>query len=245
MFSAVCSALASTRPPSTGHRISHRRREASGGVCARFPPKHRRASPRQNRAMRVQLTASLRAVAPSTSVQRSPASRPGVAYRAAATAPMRTVCSANWLATLGPTRRRARKNPRSTADTAIHGRPSADSRSAPAARTSPSHHLAASPARPACAAMASTPSPAPSASRRRSMPRADAASRLSSSVSRRVAAAEMPAVASVTNSPYTASTSWYRPMPSPPSALASPMRSPSPARRSTTSDPVSRAAFFQ
>ena len=189
--------------------------------------------------MRVQLTASLRAVAPSTSVQRSPASRPGVAYRAAATAPMRTVCSASWLATLGPTR------PRSTADTAIHGRPSADSRSAPAARTSPSHHFAASPARPACAAMASTPSPAPSASRRRSMPRADAASRLSSSVSRRVAATEMPAVASVTNSPYTASTSWYRPMPSPPSALASPMRSPSPARRSTTSDPVSRAAFFQ
>ena len=61
----------------------------------------------------------------------------------------------------------------------------------------------------------------------------------------RAEATLMPAVASETNTMYTAKISWYRPMPSPPSALASPMRSPSPARRSTTSDPVSRAAFFQ
>ena len=93
--------------------------------------------------------------------------------------------------------------------------------------------------------MANPPSPSPASTSRTSIPRAAALSRLSSSVSSRVAATEMPAVASVTNSPYTASTNWYRPMPSPPSALASPMRSPSPARRSTTSDPVSRAAFFQ
>ena len=51
-------------------------------------------------------------------------------------------------------------------DTAIHGRPSDETRSAPAARTSPSHHFAARPASPNCAASASTPSPAP-ASRRR------------------------------------------------------------------------------
>lgn len=137
--------------------------------------------------MRVQLTASLRAVAPSTSVQRSPASRPGVAYRAAATAPMRTVCSASWLATLGPTRRRARKNPRSTADTAIHGRPSADSRSAPAARTSPSHHLAASPARARLCRHGQHPQPGPQRQQTPQHAPADAASRLSSSVSRRVA----------------------------------------------------------
>ena len=35
------------------------------------------------------------------------------------------------------------KKPRSTDDTAIHGRPSDETRSAPAARTSPSHHFAA------------------------------------------------------------------------------------------------------
>ena len=61
----------------------------------------------------------------------------------------------------------------------------------------------------------------------------------------RVAATETPAVASVMNSEYTASTNWYRPIPSPPSSFASQMRSPMPASRSTTSEPVSSAAFLK
>ena len=160
---------------------------------------------------------------------------------------MRTVCSASWLNTLGDTRRRAMKNPRSTADTAIHGIPSADTRSAPAARTSPSHHRAAGAAAASCNVMAARPRHSPAASRRCSIPRASARppGALSSSAMSRVAATDTPAVASVTKSEYTASTSWYSPMPSPPSSLASQIRRPSPARRSTTSDPVSSAAFFR
>ena len=160
-------------------------------------------------------------------------------------AEMRTVCSTSWLTTLGPTCRRAMKKPRSTAETAIQGRPNAAARSAPAARTSPSHHAAASSARPNCPAHAALPSSSAAPSRRSSIPRASARLRLSSSAIRRVAATETPDVASVTKSEYTASTSWYRPIPSPPSALASQMRSPIPASRSTTSAPVSRAAFFR
>ena len=93
--------------------------------------------------------------------------------------------------------------------------------------------------------MANPPSPSPASTSRTSIPCAAALSRLSSSVSRRVAATEMPAVASVTNSPYTASTSWYSPIPAPPKAFASQMRSPMPASRSTTSEPVSSAAFLK
>ena len=133
---------------------------------------------------------------------------------------MRTVCSASWLSTLGSTRRRAMKNPRSTAETAIQGIPNAAARKAPAARASPSHQAAATPASPNCATMAKAPSPRPAASSRTSIPRASALPRLSSSAMRRVAATETPAVASVTNRAYTASTSWYRPIPSPPRALA-------------------------
>ena len=114
--------------------------------------------------------------------------------------PMRTVCSASWLRTFGSTCRRAMKKPRSTDDTAIHGRPSDETRSAPAARTSPSHHFAARPASPNCAASASTPSPAPASRRQGSSPRASAGLRASSSAIRRVAATETPAVASVTKS---------------------------------------------
>ena len=55
--------------------------------------------------------------------------------------------------------------------------------------------------------MASPPSVSPASTSRTSIPRAAALSRLSSSVSSRAAATEMPAVANVTNSPYTASTS--------------------------------------
>jgi len=91
-------------------------------------------------------TASLRAVAASTSAQRLPSGQPCVRESAHTTAAIRTVCSASWLSTLGSTRRRARKKPRSTAETAIHGSPSAEVRSAAAARTSPSHHFAARPA---------------------------------------------------------------------------------------------------
>ena len=93
--------------------------------------------------------------------------------------------------------------------------------------------------------MASPPSVSPASTSRTSIPRAAALSRLSSSVSSRAAATEMPAVASVTNSPYTASTSWYSPIPAPPKAFASQMRSPMPASRSTTSEPVSSAAFLK
>ena len=190
-------------------------------------------------------TASLRAVAASTSAQRLPSGQPCVRESAHTTAAIRTVCSASWLSTFGSTRRRARKKPRSTAEIAIHGSPSAEVRSAAAARTSPSHHFAARPAVASWATMASPPSVSPANTSRTSIPRAAALSRLSSSVSSRVAAAEMPAVASVTNSPYTASTSWYSPIPAPPKALASQMRSPMPASRSTTSEPVSSAAFLK
>ena len=55
--------------------------------------------------------------------------------------------------------------------------------------------------------MASPPSVSPASTSRTSIPRAAALSRLSSSVSSRAVATEMPAVANVTNSPYTASTS--------------------------------------
>ena len=122
---------------------------------------------------------------------------------------MRTACSASWLSTLGVTRRRARKKPRSTADTAIQGMPSAEACSAPAARTSPSHHFAARPAVASCAAAAANPSASPAASKRRSIPRALplCSGVLSSSAMSRVAATDTPAVASVTNSEYTARTS--------------------------------------
>ena len=46
MFSAVCSALASTRPPSTGHRMSHSRRDTSLGGRGAVLPKQRAASRR-------------------------------------------------------------------------------------------------------------------------------------------------------------------------------------------------------
>ena len=92
------------------------------------------------------------------------------------------------------------KKPRSTDDTAIHGRPSDETRNAPAARASPSHHRAARPARPNWAANAAIPSPAPASRRRRSIPRASAGLRASSSAIRRVAATDTPAVASVTKS---------------------------------------------
>ena len=77
-----------------------------------------------------------------------PTSSAAPRLRANQMAPIRTVCSASWLTTLGDTRRRAIKKPRSTAETAIHGIPKADTRSAPVARTSPSHHFAAKPASP-------------------------------------------------------------------------------------------------
>ena len=156
-------------------------------------------------------TASLTAVAPNTSIQRTPTARPSVRVSASATSAMRTVCSVSWLNTLGATCRRAMKKPRSPAETAIHGIPSAETRKAPTARTSPSHNRAARSAVASCSAAANSPSTSPAAIRRRSMPRAAPwaeAGPLSSSAMSRVAATETPAVASVTNSEYTASTSW-------------------------------------
>ena len=69
-----------------------------------------------------------------------------------------------------------------------------------AARTSPSHHRAAAPASPYCAAMAAAPSSSPVPASRTSIPRACARPRASSSAISRVAATETPAVASVTKS---------------------------------------------
>ena len=46
IFSAVCSALESTLPPSTGHRMSHSRRDASLGGRGAVLPKQRAASRR-------------------------------------------------------------------------------------------------------------------------------------------------------------------------------------------------------
>ena len=145
-------------------------------------------------------TASLTAVAASTAVQRALTSCAFPHSSAYQMIPMRTLCSTSWLSTLGSTRRRAIKNPRSTAERAIQGIPKADTRSAPAARTSPSHHRAAAPASPYCAAMAAAPSSSPVPARRTSIPRACARPRASSSAISRVAATETPAVASVTKS---------------------------------------------
>ena len=87
-------------------------------------------------------------VAASTAVQRALTSCALPHSSAYQMIPIRTLCSTSWLSTLGSTRRRAIKNPRSTAERAIQGIPKADTRSAPAARTSPSHHRAAAPASP-------------------------------------------------------------------------------------------------
>ena len=145
-------------------------------------------------------TASLTAVAASTAVQRALTSGAFPHSSAYQMIPMRTLCSTSWLSTLGSTRRRAIKNPRSTAERAIQGIPKADTRSAPAARTSPSHHRAAAPASPYCAAMAAAPSSSPVPASRTIIPRACARPRASSSAISRVAATETPAVASVTKS---------------------------------------------
>ena len=145
-------------------------------------------------------TASLTAVAASTAVQRALTSGAFPHSSAYQMIPMRTLCSTSWLSTLGSTRRRAIKKPRSTAERAIQGIPKADTRSAPAARPSPSHHRAAAPASPYCAAMAAAPSSSPVPASRTSIPRAWARPRASSSAISRVAATETPAVASVTKS---------------------------------------------
>lgn len=102
----------------------------------------------------------------------------------------------------------------------MKGIPKAAARSAAAARASPSHHRAATGASSHWPAIAAHPSPRAAAHSRASIPRARAGRPASSSAISRVDAADTPAVASVTNREYTASTSWYRPIPSPPRALA-------------------------
>ncbi len=116
-----------------------------------------------------------------------------------ATTPMRTTCSKICAREFGPTLRRAMKNPRRHAETAINGKLGAKMRSESAARASSSHQSAASPAPVNSSAAAAAPSPSPSASVRRMAARTLAGSSVaSSSAERRVAATESPAVAKVT-----------------------------------------------
>ena len=110
---------------------------------------------------------------------------------------MRTTCSKICAREFGPTLRRAMKNPRRHAETAINGKLGAKMRSESAARASSSHQSAASPAPVNSSAAAAAPSP--SASVRRMAARTLAGSSVaSSSAERRVAATESPAVAKVT-----------------------------------------------
>ena len=105
IFSAVCSALASALPPSTGHRMSHSRRDTSLGVgaalCCRSSVPGLAAGKTVSSGRWI--TASLKAVAASTSAQRLPSGQPCPVRRKAphTTAAMRTVCSASWLSHVG------------------------------------------------------------------------------------------------------------------------------------------------
>ena len=117
--------------------------------------------------------------------------------------------------TFGCTRRAAKKQPRTAPAAAIKGRLGAKICKAKIARVSWRRYRAAGSASSICSSMAQQPNSraVPQSPRRvAAMPRPRA--RLCAAS--RAEATLMPAVASETNTMYTAKISWYRPMPSPP-----------------------------
>ena len=239
----ACSPLPSNRLPHTGMAIPSSSRLEK--PLAGSPGRGRKdVSRRANTAMSRQETASLTVLPMSTAPQAYPAPQAASRDRAKAATAMRTSCSMSWAVMLGSTRLRARKHPRSAPATAMKGRLGASARSPSSARASWSIQWATGSARANCASMARVPkqaaaltSPHKVGAIPRPLARLWAASLVDATFT--------PAVASETNTPYTARISWYRPMPSPPSQPAIYTRNTMPSTRMAKPAAVSSAAFFR
>ena len=191
-----------------------------------------------------QETASLTVLPSSTAAQAYPAPQCCHACRAHAAVVIRTSCSTICAVMLGFTRRAAKKQPRTAPAAARNGRLGAKTRSGISTRTSCKNTRAHTPAKANCSTIPAVPKTAAVPHRLRSVA-AIPRPRARLCAAKRVEATFSPDDASATNTVYTASTSWYSPIPSVPSRCERYTRYPIPSSRSTMPDAASHTAFFR